>query len=89
MSESNGARVSTTPSRDPIYRTIVGLLIADVVMGLGLAVFAEAVLDIRPIAYLGLTMAVLGFAILAFYIAIGRRADRRAKVAGLDTFKRE
>lgn len=89
MSESNGAKESETPSRDPIYRAIVGLLIADVVMGLGLAVFAEAVLEIRPIAYLGVTMAVLGIAILAFYIAIGRRANRRAKVAGPDTIKRE
>lgn len=75
------------PTRDPMYRAVVGLLIVDVVFGLGLAVFAEAVLEIRQIALLGLAMALLGIAILAFYVAVGRQSDRRAKTASQDSTK--
>ena len=72
-----------------MYRAIVGLLIVGVVFGLGLAIFAEAVLEIRQIAFLGLAMALLGIAIQAFHIAIGHLADRRAKVAATETIKRD
>lgn len=89
MSESKDPQSAELPSRDPMYRAVVALLIADVVVGLGLAVFAAAVLDTRPIAFLGLAMALLGIAILAFYIAIGARADRRAKVANAETAQRD
>ena len=85
MSESKEPQAAEPPSRDPMYRAVVALLISDVVVGLGLAIFAAAVLDTRPIAFLGLAMALLGIAILAFYVAIGARADRRAKVAKMES----
>jgi uncharacterized membrane protein len=87
--EAAKALVGEPPTRDPMYRAVVALLIGDVVVGLGLAIFAAAVLDTRPIAFLGLAMALLGIAVLAFYIAIGARADRRAKVAAVETTKRD
>lgn len=89
MSESKEPAAADIPSRDPMFRAIVALLIADIVFGLGLAVFGAAVLDTRPIAFLGLAMALLGIAILAFYVAIGHRADHRAKVAAADPPKRD
>jgi threonine/homoserine efflux transporter RhtA len=89
MSESKEPEAGELPSRDPMYRAVVALLIGDVVVGLGLAVFAAAVLDTRPVAFLGLAMALLGIAVLAFYIAIGARADRRAKVADSGSAERD
>ena len=89
MSESKPPEAAEAPTRDPMYRAVVTLLIADIVVGLGLAIFGAMVLDTQPIAIVGLGMAVLGIAILAFYIAIGAKADRRSKVAATESAKRD
>lgn len=84
-----GDAAAGQPTRDPMYRVIVALLVVDVLLGLGLAVFGEAVLQIRQLAFVGLAMALIGIAILAFYIAIGHQADRRAKIAAAAARDRE
>src|SRR4051794_33124874 len=47
--------VDTTPEvlqREPLHFIVVILLLADIIFGLGLAVFAEEVLNFRPMAIL-------------------------------------
>jgi len=59
------------PKREPLYFVVLILLIADIVFGLGLAVFAEKVIDFRPMAVVGLGLAGLGLGILAYFVLFG------------------
>lgn len=57
--------------REPLYFTVIVLLIADIVLGLGIALFAEKVIDFRPMAVGGLGLAGLGLGILAYFVLFG------------------
>jgi hypothetical protein len=59
------------PTREPLYFVVILLLIADIVLGLGIAVFAEKVMDFRPMAVGGLGLAGLGLGILAYFVLFG------------------
>lgn len=67
------------PRREPLYFVVIVLLCADILFGLGLAVFAEKVLTFRPMAVMGVGLAVLGLGILAYFVLVGGRSrpDRR------------
>jgi len=54
-----------------LYFVVILLLIADIVFGLGLAVFAEKVMAFRPMAVMGLGLAGLGLGILAYFLLVG------------------
>ena len=57
--------------REPLYFVVVILLIMDIVLGLGIAVFAEKVIAFRPMAMVGLGLAGLGLGILAYFVLFG------------------
>ena len=57
--------------REPLHFTVIVLLIADIVFGLGLAVFAERVLAFRPMAIMGCGLAALGLGVLAYFVLLG------------------
>jgi hypothetical protein len=66
--------VDTTPEvlqREPLHFIVVILLLADIIFGLGLAVFAEEVLNFRPMAILGCGLAALGLGVLAYFVLAG------------------
>jgi len=63
--------------REPLYFVVVLLLIADIVFGLGLAVFADKVIDFRPMAVVGLGLAGLGLGILAYFVLLGSGKPKR------------
>jgi len=65
------------PRRDPLYFVVIVLLCADVLFGLGLAVFAEEVISFRPMAVMGVGLAALGFGILAYFVLFGSGSDRK------------
>jgi hypothetical protein len=57
--------------REPLHFIVVLLLLADIVFGLGLAVFAEKVLAFRPMAVMGCGLAALGLGILGYFVLVG------------------
>jgi hypothetical protein len=57
--------------REPLHFIVVLLLLADIVFGLGLAVFAEKVLLYRPMAIMGCGLAALGLGVLAYFVLFG------------------
>ncbi len=64
----------TTPEilqREPLHFIVVLLLLADIVFGLGLAVFAEKVLAFRPMAIMGCGLAALGLGVLGYFVLFG------------------
>jgi hypothetical protein len=66
--------VDTTPEvlqREPLHFIVVVLLLADIIFGLGLAVFGEKVLNFRPMAIIGCGLAALGLGILAYFVLLG------------------
>ena len=66
--------VDTTPAvlqREPLHFIVVLLLLADIVFGLGLAVFAEEVLAFRPMAIMGCGLAALGLGVLGYFVLLG------------------
>jgi hypothetical protein len=68
------APVDPTPEvlqREPLHFIVVLLLLADIVFGLGLAVFAEKVLEFRPMAIMGCGLAALGIGILGYFLLFG------------------
>jgi F0F1-type ATP synthase assembly protein I len=80
LAESPGAQAPVEPKvarsrpaqpREPLYFVVILLLIADIVFGLGLAVFADRVMDFRPMAVGGLGLAGLGLGILAYFVLFG------------------
>lgn len=67
------------PAGDGIYRAIQWLLFLDVVIGLGLAVVGQAVLEVDSITYAGLGLAVIGLLLMVFFRVLAAReaASRR------------
>jgi hypothetical protein len=66
------ARPTARPARrEPLYFVVILLLIADIVFGLGLAVFAQRVISFLPMAMGGLGLAGLGLGILAYFVLFG------------------
>jgi hypothetical protein len=63
--------------RDPLFYAVILLLLADIVCGLGLAVFAEKILKFTPMAGMGLGMAALGLGILAYFLFLGDGRSKR------------
>jgi hypothetical protein len=63
--------VRAKPRHEPLYFVVILLLIADIMLGLGIAVFAEKVMDFRPMAVGGLGLAGLGLGILAYFVLFG------------------
>jgi hypothetical protein len=57
--------------REPLHFVVVLLLLADIVFGLGLAVFAEKVLTFRPMAIMGCGLAALGLGVLGYFVLFG------------------
>jgi hypothetical protein len=57
--------------RNPLFFVVICLLITDIVFGLGLAVFAQTILQFPPMAVMGLGLAVLGVGILAYFLLLG------------------
>jgi hypothetical protein len=72
--EAGSAPVDMTPEalqREPLHFIVVLLLLADIVFGLGLAVFAEKVLTFRPMAIMGCGLAALGLGVLGYFVLFG------------------
>jgi hypothetical protein len=69
---------------DPLFFTVIVLLLADIGFGLGLAVFADRILKFPPMAAAGVGLAVLGLAILAYFLLFGdgRSLTQRAAKSG-------
>ena len=65
--------------REPLHFVVIVLLCADVIFGLGLAVFAEEVITFRPMAVMGLGLAALGLGILAYFVLIGGGAEKKRR----------
>ena len=65
------ARQEPSHVREPLHFAVIVLLVADVIFGLGLAVFAEKVLAFRPMAIMGCGLAALGLGILAYFVLFG------------------
>jgi hypothetical protein len=66
--------VDTTPAvlqREPLHFIVIVLLLADIVFGLGLAVFAEKMLNFRPMAIAGCGLAGLGLGVLGYFVLVG------------------
>jgi hypothetical protein len=57
--------------REPLHFIVVLLLLADIVFGLGLAIFAEKVLMFRPMAIMGCGLAALGLGVLGYFVLMG------------------
>jgi hypothetical protein len=74
------AERDTTPEvlqREPLHFAVILLLVADIVFGLGIAVFAEKVLSFRPMAILGCGLAALGLGILGYFVLVGGGKSKR------------
>lgn len=70
------------PKRDPLYRAILGVLVASVLVGAVLTLAGETLFDNRPLASVGLGMAVIaGIAYWVIRLA-ARRAARNRHGAG-------
>jgi len=64
-------RTEEVLQREPLHFIVVLLLLADIVFGLGLAVFAEKVLLFRPMAIMGCGLAALGLGVLGYFVLFG------------------
>jgi hypothetical protein len=64
-------RTQEVLTREPLHFIVVLLLLADIVFGLGLAVFAEKVLLFRPMAIMGCGFAALGLGVLGYFVLFG------------------
>jgi len=64
-------RTQEVLQREPLHFIVVLLLLADIVFGLGLAVFAEKVLIYRPMAIMGCGLAALGLGVLGYFVLFG------------------
>src|SRR3546814_19409126 len=71
------ARPMTDPHDEPIYRAILAVLVGSVLAGAVLALTGEPLFDSRPLANVGVGMAVLCFLLYWVFRFIGRRAARR------------
>ncbi len=78
-----GGAPAGAPTGDGIYRAIQWLLFLDVVLGLGLAVVGQAVLEVDSITYAGLGLAVIGLLLMVFFrVLASREAARRRQGDG-------
>jgi hypothetical protein len=57
--------------RNSLFYAVICLLILDIVCGLGLALFAQAILLFPPMAVMGLGLAILGVGIMAYFLLVG------------------
>ena len=71
-----------TPAGDGIYRAIQWLLFLDVVLGLGLAVIGQTVLEADSVVYAGLGLAVIGLLLMVFFRALAAREAARRRQGG-------
>ena len=62
---------------DPIYRIILWVLVADVVIGAGLALAGEFIWPSAALRYTGVGLAVLAGLLYLFFRWLGRRAGGR------------
>jgi hypothetical protein len=74
MSERRDQR---DPRNDPIYRAILWVLVASVLVGALLTLAGEALFDSRALAAAGLGMAVVCGGLYWVFRLLGRRAARR------------
>jgi len=67
------------PTGDGIYRAIQWLLFFDILLGLGLAVVGQLVLEVDSIVYAGVGLAVIGLLLMVFFRVLAAReaATRR------------
>ncbi|MDJ0946180.1 MAG: hypothetical protein QNJ30_22250 [Kiloniellales bacterium] len=65
------------PPPDPIYRIILWVLVADVVIGACLALAGEFIWPSDALRYSGAGLAVLAGLLYLFFRWLGRRAGRR------------
>lgn len=76
------AEVFNTKRREPLYFVVLLLLCLDIVLGLGLAVFAEEVIGFRPMALMGIGLALVGLGILAYFVLWGDKNRPRKAAKG-------
>ncbi len=67
------------PSRDGIYRLIVALMAADVVVGLALAAVGGLWLDQSSVVVAGGGLALIGALLLYVFLRLGAQADARSR----------
>jgi hypothetical protein len=83
-SPAAGPAPGGTPAGDGIYRAIQWLLFLDVVLGLGLAVIGQTVLEADSVVYAGLGLAVIGLLLMVFFRALAAREAARRRQGGGD-----
>ena len=67
------------PERDGIYRTILWVLVADVMLGAVLTVAGESVLNSPALSRIGFGMAIVGAALYVFFRWLGAKEARRRR----------
>lgn len=65
------------PTRDPIYRSILGVLVGSVLVGASLTLAGEPVFGSRALANAGFGLALVCGALYWVFRLLGRRAERR------------
>jgi hypothetical protein len=84
-----GAERGLPPARrEPLFFVVIILLVLDILLGLGIAVFAEKILEFRPMAVMGVGLAILGVGILAYFVLLGdgsaRVIQKKRRAAALE-----
>jgi hypothetical protein len=74
MSEPASRPPEGDPAREPIYRVIRWLMVADMALGLGLAAFGGEIFGTRSIRYAGAVLALIG---AVLFLLLGRLASQR------------
>ena len=77
------------PRREPIYRAILMVLVASVLVGAMLTLTGESLFGSRALAAAGLGMAVICGALYWVFRLLGRRAAQRAEAAGRSDRERD
>jgi hypothetical protein len=65
------------PDREPIYRAIRWLMVADMALGAGLVVFGGEIFGTRSIRYAGAILAAIGAALFLLLGRLARQARNR------------
>jgi hypothetical protein len=64
----------TPAQRDGVYRLILALMLADIVVGVGLVLLGALVIDERALVIAGAGLALIGFVLFLFFRRLGARA---------------